>query len=606
MPRLFDLVQLLSCEVNESVEQKEWSSSPKEKDVCVEQKEWSGSPKEKDVCVEQKEWSSSPKEKDVCVEQKEWSGSPKEKDVCVEQKEWSGSPKEKDVCVEQKEWSGSPKEKDVCVEQKEWSGSPKEKDVCVEQKEWSSSPKEKDVCVEQKEWSGSPKEKDVCVEQKEWSGSPKEKDVCVEQKEWSGSPKEKDVCVEQKEWSSSPKEKDVCVEQKEWSSSPKEKDVCVEQKEWSSSPKEKDVCVEQKEWSGSPKEKDVCVEQKEWSGSPKEKDVCVEQKEWSSSPKEKDVCVEQKEWSSSPKEKCQLRDTCQRRLSVLLHTHVCLILVCSLAALDAICVIGQLICDILIMREKLDHFEHIDESLTPLLLNHIVAFDRSTHEKWNLDAILEVITGTDPHTNNGPLPLPPERNWTSSLSSTGLHAGHRSKRAAQSGVPGHEIEHGALYHLTHAFHLASMVILSMLLLETLLKVFAMGKKLKHNKLEVFDAVVVAISWSLDVAFYQGIWAHPGTKAATLLTVLLPWRVIRIVNSFVLVIQEKDHVQLKIVKQRLRQSLKKSKESIDKASSYRHEVKALAGLCRKLGASDTEIGACSPSGETKESATTWHL
>ena len=33
----------------------------------------------------------------------------------------------------------------------------------------------------------------------------------------------------------------------------------------------------------------------------------------------------------------------------LLHTHVALILVCVLSSLDAACVIGQIICDILIM-----------------------------------------------------------------------------------------------------------------------------------------------------------------------------------------------------------------------------------------------------------------
>jgi hypothetical protein len=41
---------------------------------------------------------------------------------------------------------------------------------------------------------------------------------------------------------------------------------------------------------------------------------------------------------------------CRKRLSTLLHTHVALILVCTMAALDASFVIGQIICDILIMK----------------------------------------------------------------------------------------------------------------------------------------------------------------------------------------------------------------------------------------------------------------
>ncbi len=49
-------------------------------------------------------------------------------------------------------------------------------------------------------------------------------------------------------------------------------------------------------------------------------------------------------------------------------------------------------------------------------------------------------------------------------------------------------------------------------------------------LQVFDAFVVTVSWCLDIAFYDGIWAKPGTEAATILIFILPWRVIRIVNS----------------------------------------------------------------------------
>jgi len=292
---------------------------------------------------------------------------------------------------------------------------------------------------------------------------------------------------------------------------------------------------------------------------------------------------------------------CQRRLSILLHTHVILIIVCLLAALDAVCVIGQLICDILIMREKLDHYEHIEDELARVLFDYIPTLNETLHPKWNLDAILSVLTGTGHHHSDGPISTPDPSNYLSNGSLSlaeavhqSLH--HRHRRAATPDeVPGHEVDHGILYDLTHFCHLGSMVILSLLLLETLLKVFAMGKKLRHHKLEVFDAVVVAISWSLDVAFYEGIWAHPGTVAATILIYMLPWRVIRIVNSFVLVIQEKDLVQLKIVKQRLRQSIKKSKEAGDRTHVLRHEVKALAGLCRKLGAGEPEISACSPSG-----------
>lgn len=341
---------------------------------------------------------------------------------------------------------------------------------------------------------------------------------------------------------------------------------------------------------------------------------------------------------------------CRRRLSTLLHTHVALILVCSMAALDAAFVIGQIICDILIMKETLSEWEELDGNLSSILVqvldhlnlnssttkvtlrdirDHLLTFPGnrttlgSSHEALALDHSSD--TGLEPSLwqalQTAALRIPFSQAGTINVSVPGGAAGMepangssagemvvgifkiplgRSRRAAGPqaraaakgpGVGGNE----ALHHLTHTFHLGSMIILSILLAEALLKVFAMGKKVLHHKLEIFDAFVVSVSWALDVAFYEGIWAHPGTEAATILIFILPWRVVRIVNSFVLVIQEKDQVQLKIVKQRLRLSVKKSKESTRKASSYKTEVKQLQGLCRKYGASENEINACDPTG-----------
>ncbi|KAK7098342.1 uncharacterized protein [Littorina saxatilis] len=342
---------------------------------------------------------------------------------------------------------------------------------------------------------------------------------------------------------------------------------------------------------------------------------------------------------------------CRKRLSTLLHTHVALILVCTLAALDSACVIGQIICDILIMKETLHEWEVLDENLTSILWKELPLLNVSADDpaNLNLEKIRDILLEYQlkPHGNFSSIPsslvgsgvmaqpaggfdprwlqflqsaaasaqLPGHDSGSVNVSiplasgdsSKNLTAGemiigffkipvahHRGRRAAGAEAEG---EHTLLHDLTHSFHLGSMIILSMLLLETLLKVFAMGKKILHHKLEIFDAFVVSVSWALDVAFWEGIWAHPGTEAATILIFILPWRVVRIVNSFVLVIQEKDHVQLKIVKQRLRLSVKKSKESTRKASSYRTEVKQLQGLCRKYGAIETEIGACGPPGRS---------
>ncbi|KAL3842577.1 hypothetical protein ACJMK2_020571, partial [Sinanodonta woodiana] len=65
----------------------------------------------------------------------------------------------------------------------------------------------------------------------------------------------------------------------------------------------------------------------------------------------------------------------------------------------------------------------------------------------------------------------------------------RHKRTAGENHDHYYLSEQALYHhyilheLTHAFHLGSMVILTLLVLETLFKIFAMGKKFLSHRIE---------------------------------------------------------------------------------------------------------------------------
>ena len=48
--------------------------------------------------------------------------------------------------------------------------------------------------------------------------------------------------------------------------------------------------------------------------------------------------------------------------------------------------------------------------------------------------------------------------------------------------------------------------------------------------QVFDAFIVISSFILDVIFLDSRWYETGKDATTILVLLLPWRVVRIVNS----------------------------------------------------------------------------
>ncbi|KAK3581609.1 hypothetical protein CHS0354_001931 [Potamilus streckersoni] len=307
------------------------------------------------------------------------------------------------------------------------------------------------------------------------------------------------------------------------------------------------------------------------------------------------------------------RKRLKKRMSILLHTHVALIVLCTLNVLDASCVIGQIISDILIMKDELYEKELLEADSKKILFDtfpHLL--NKSLNERLSLQTML---TRLKQHREDffGPA----ERSATETPLNSSFTRFHskdsdhhddeseekliRHKRTAGENHDHYYLSEQALYHhyilheLTHAFHLGSMVILTLLVLETLFKIFAMGKKFLSHRIEVFDAFVVTVAWCLDVAFWEGLWAHPETEAANIMIFILPWRVVRIVNSFVLVIQGRDIVQLKIVKQQYRGSLKRASDMKLKLELYRHEISCLRNLLKKKGVSEKEIQGCQANG-----------
>ncbi|VDI16052.1 Hypothetical predicted protein [Mytilus galloprovincialis] len=308
------------------------------------------------------------------------------------------------------------------------------------------------------------------------------------------------------------------------------------------------------------------------------------------------------------------RHRLKKRLSTLLHTHVALILLSTLAVLDAGCVIGQIISDILIMKDELHEKQLMESEAKKIIFDLFPGrFNRSGYDEAEFESILLILRDCFQEVN-GPEITRIQNKFAAAVEKQlhkdhnhANHHHHLHKRGSGGNhkhtfKDSHKIyTHHILHELTHAFHLGSFVILTILLLETFLKVLAMGKKFLNHKIEVFDAFVVLVSWILDVAFWEGLWAHPETEAARIMTIILPWRLVRIVNSFVMVIQEKDQVQLKIIKQQYRGSVKRASDMKMKVELYRMEMRQLQSLCRRRGASEKEIQTCAPEGKRRRSS-----
>ncbi|KAK7487881.1 hypothetical protein BaRGS_00020928 [Batillaria attramentaria] len=64
----------------------------------------------------------------------------------------------------------------------------------------------------------------------------------------------------------------------------------------------------------------------------------------------------------------------------------------------------------------------------------------------------------------------------------------------------------------------------------ILKVFCAGSHFVKRKIEVFDAVIILASFVVDLVFLKGLQAFPIDDSIFILAFLLPWRVIRVVNT----------------------------------------------------------------------------
>ncbi|XP_065194473.1 voltage-gated hydrogen channel 1-like [Sycon ciliatum] len=116
----------------------------------------------------------------------------------------------------------------------------------------------------------------------------------------------------------------------------------------------------------------------------------------------------------------------------------------------------------------------------------------------------------------------------------------------------------------YVLHIFGIVVLALFLVEIILKLYALGLEFFHHKLEVFDAFIVIISFSLDVAVSGNEDAWEGVE---LLILLRLWRVARIANGVIISVKKEaekkaEHLQGKV--EAFQEEVRKLKEKLAKA------------------------------------------
>ncbi|XP_033753208.1 uncharacterized protein LOC117336706 [Pecten maximus] len=155
----------------------------------------------------------------------------------------------------------------------------------------------------------------------------------------------------------------------------------------------------------------------------------------------------------------------------------------------------------------------------------------------------------------------------------------------------HAKEQSIQEEIAHAFHFASISILGIILLETILKALCAGCIFFHRRLEVFDAFIVITSFIVDSCLMVYLPMYDTRDFVFILAFLLPWRVIRVVNSLVVAVKDHEHFRLKLVYSRKKKIQNNLREAEVRMQIFKYQCNALKRLCLAEGLDEWKVDHC---------------
>ncbi|XP_053443432.1 voltage-gated hydrogen channel 1 isoform X2 [Nycticebus coucang] len=129
------------------------------------------------------------------------------------------------------------------------------------------------------------------------------------------------------------------------------------------------------------------------------------------------------------------------------------------------------------------------------------------------------------------------------------------------------------------FHCLSIVILAFFMMEIFFKIFVFRLEFFYHKFEILDAIVVVVSFILDIVLL--FWEHE-FEALGLLILLRLWRVARIINGIIISVKTRSERQLLKLKQMNIQLAAKIQHLEFSCSEKEQEIERLNKLLRQHG------------------------
>ncbi|XP_040904661.1 voltage-gated hydrogen channel 1 [Toxotes jaculatrix] len=140
-----------------------------------------------------------------------------------------------------------------------------------------------------------------------------------------------------------------------------------------------------------------------------------------------------------------------------------------------------------------------------------------------------------------------------------------------------KLEHGHL--APEVFHYLSLALLTFFMVELAGKIFAYRLEFFHHKFEVFDGLVVVLSFVLDVVF---VFHEDAFDATGLLILLRLWRVARIINGILVSVKTRADQKIHKLKESYDHLVERITELQARNDKLEQEKEKLQALLRKNG------------------------
>lgn len=283
-----------------------------------------------------------------------------------------------------------------------------------------------------------------------------------------------------------------------------------------------------------------------------------------------------------------------RRLGeIILHSKIVLMLVVIINLLDCCLVLGELILDIHYIKDLLHKTEEVSGEFVHKMKEH---YPNQLHDYTvnTVDLLYEKILSAEctwsndqGHSNGHSYGVHVKRDVVNTVAHNAVETllGNTTHSADSHAHVGHgdgHHGHSIWEDIAHGLHKASITLLAMLVFETLVKVVCMGKRFFNNKLEVFDGFIVIGSFTLDLVFIKGLTIYRIQDGILILSFLLPWRVIRVVNSLIVAIIDHEHFRLKLLYKEKKTIAAELKELKEREEKFEYILTKVENFCEGEG------------------------